>query len=232
MGILKEMFSEDSYDDYNVKREPVFLARGKYRTSAQTVLNGYKVFRRKYVWKGFVFRMILLAFAFASAVLMLINNDDGSNLPVFMFMICIAVGIYFISQPINNMKKLKSGLEIMEGTEYEAEFTDMTIKIISLENGDNNDILEKTDNTDNTDSTDNTENKEDNAENTDDGPPATIIHIDSYIVDIFDKDDMFIVCVKKAYVFIIPKSAFTEDEVQKIREKYASVMGIRFKILD
>ena len=60
--------------------------------------------------------------------------------------------------------------------------------------------------------------------------PATIIHLDQPIVDLLDKDDMFILVVNKSYVFIIPKSAFTEDKVQKIREKLSVIMGIRYKI--
>ena len=51
-------------------------------------------------------------------------------------------------------------------------------------------------------------------------------------MDFIDREKMFIVCVKKSYVFIIPKSAFPEDDVQKTREKLSAIMGIRFKIED
>ena len=56
-----------------------------------------------------------------------------------------------------------------------------------------------------------------------------MIHLDSPIVDLTDREDMFILVVKKAYVFIIPKRAFTEDECQRIRDKLSAIMGIRYK---
>ena len=63
------------------------------------------------------------------------------------------------------------------------------------------------------------------------GPPATIIHLDG-AVEIIDKEDMFIICVSKKYIFIVPKSAFKEDELQTAREKLAAIMGVRFKMVD
>ncbi|MDE6598618.1 MAG: hypothetical protein K2K34_00885, partial [Oscillospiraceae bacterium] len=59
--------------------------------------------------------------------------------------------------------------------------------------------------------------------------PATVIHLDSPIVDLIDREDMFILVVKKSYVFIIPKTAFGDDKCEKIREKLSVIMGIRYK---
>lgn len=222
MGILKEMFSEESGDFE--KRPAVLLAKGRYVSDAQTIMEGYKTFQLRYVLKGLILKMLLVLLALASSIMMLVSADKNDMMmPVFCIMICVCVGIYFISEPINNRKKLKGGLEQLEGMEYEAEITDQYIKISTVpdENAEN-DTAEET-----------AEKEESEGEaSEDDGPPATLIHLDSNIVDFIDREEMFIVCVKKSYVFIIPKSAFPEDDVQKTREKLSAIMGIRFKIED
>lgn len=232
MGILKEMFDEGSGDDLGNNREEVQLAKGRYKSDPETILSGYKTYQKKYVVKSLVFKMLLVLLALASSIMMLLTTDGTPTMPAMMILICAAIGAYFISEPINNRKKLKKGLEIADGTEYEAVITDRTLKISTVE-------LPKTDET-----ADNAENEEktvgESSENTapadaekkDDDIPATIIHLDSHIVDFIDRDGMFIVCVKKSYVFIIPKSAFTEEEVQNTREKLSSIMGIRYKLED
>lgn len=232
MGILKEMFDEGSGDDLGNNREEVLLAKGRYKSDPETILSGYTTYQKKYVVKSLVFKMLLVLLALASSIMMLLTTDGAPTMPAMMILICVAIGVYFISEPINNRKKLKKGLEIADGTEYEAVITDRTLKISTVE-------LPKTDET-----ADNAENEEktvgesrentapDDAEKKDDDIPATIIHLDSHIVDFIDRDGMFIVCVKKSYVFIIPKSAFTEEEVQNTREKLSSIMGIRYKLED
>lgn len=232
MSILKEMFDEGSGDDLGNNREEVQLAKGRYKSDPETILSGYKTYQKKYVVKSLVFKMLLVLLALASSIMMLLTTDGTPTMPAMMILICVAIGVYFISEPINNRKKLKKGLEIADGTEYEAVITDRTLKISTVE-------LPKTDET-----ADNAENEEktvrESSENTapadaekkDDDIPATIIHLDSHIVDFIDRDGMFIICVKKSYVFIIPKSAFTEEEVQNTREKLSSIMGIRYKLED
>lgn len=217
MGILKEMFDESGDSEFE-KRAPELLARGRYKSCAETILSGYKTYRKKYVIKSVVLKMLVVLIALASSIMMLLTSED-SMMPVFMIMVCVVIGVYFISEPINHAKKLKNGLADIEGTEYEVEITDQTVKISTVQQD--------------TPESEPTETSEENAEeNPEEDIPATVIHLDSPIVDFIDREDMFIICVKKSYVFIIPKSAFTEDEVQKTREKMSAILGIRFKIAD
>lgn len=217
MGILKEMFDESGDSEFE-KRAPELLARGRYKSCAETILSGYKTYRKKYVIKSVVLKMLVVLIALASSIMMLLTSED-SMMPVFMIMVCVVIGVYFISEPINHAKKLKNGLADIEGTEYEVEITDQTVKISTVRQD--------------TPESKPTETSEENAEeNPEEDIPATVIHLDSPIVDFIDREDMFIICVKKSYVFIIPKSAFTEDEVQKTREKMSAILGIRFKIAD
>lgn len=213
MGILKEMFDESGDSEFE-KRAPELLAKGRYKSCAETILSGYKTYRKKYVIKSIVLKMLVVLIALASSIMMLLTSED-MMMPVFMIMVCVVIGVYFISEPINHAKRLKNGLADIEGTEYEVEITDQTVKISTIQQ----DIPES-------------EPTEKSEENSEDDIPATVIHLDSPIVDFIDREDMFIICVKKSYVFIIPKSAFTEDEVQRTREKMSAILGIRFKIAD
>lgn len=220
MGILNEMFS-DSDENFSPP-EGEFLAKGQYESKADDVIKGYKIYQKKYVIKSLIPKMLLVLLALASSVMMIMTAEQGDVMPIFCLMISVAVGIWFISQPITNVKKFRKGLEFLEGTKYEAEFYTDKVKISMPEAN----AAE-------------TEADEPIAEQTEadlalDGEkeevPATVIHLDSPIVDLLEKDDMFILIVKKSYVFIIPKTAFTAEESEKIREKLSVIMGIRYKV--
>ena len=232
MGMLKEMFGENQ-DEYYQKREPVPLAKAKYTNSAEMILSGYKTFQKKYVYKKVFLKMLLVAIAIASSVLMLMTSETGDVKPIMMLAVCVIIGVYFISQPIKNRNEVKKSAEQLDGTEYDIEITDQTIKIIMAdtenaavydENGENADPSEVTEeaSSDEEEKSDSEEEKE---------PPATLIHLDG-AVDIIDRDDMFIIIVGKKYVFIVPQDVFSEEELEKTRHKLAAVMGIRYKIVD
>ena len=226
MSILKEMFSEG--DENFSAPEGEFLAKGQYESNADQILKGYKVFQKKYVVKSLIPRLLLAALAIASSIMMIIS-DPGGKIPVLCLMIALSVTVYFISQPITNSKNLRKGLDSISGTEYEAEFYTDKVKISTVNFQSDIVEIEKEEDT----SEQNVQTEADIAiygEKEAEEIPATIIHLDQPIVDLLDKDDMFILVVNKSYVFIIPKSAFTEDEVQKIREKLSVIMGIRYKI--
>lgn len=234
MSILKEMFSEG--DENFSAPEGEFLAKGQYESNADQILKGYKVFQKKYVVKSLIPKLLLAALAIASSIMM-IMSDPGGMMPIFCLMIAVCVTIYFISQPIVNSKNLRKGLDSISGTEYEAEFYTDKIKISTVNFQSDIVEVEKVDEAAETAKEQQTEQKEQTeadiaiyGEKSAEEIPATIIHLDQPIVDLLDKDDMFILVVNKSYVFIIPKSAFTEDEVQKIREKLSVIMGIRYKI--
>lgn len=227
MGILNEMFGDGDSGQIAVPAGEL-LAEGEYESNAEEILKGYKVYQKKYVFTSLIWKMLLVALALTSSVMMIITSEDPI-MPVMCLMISIAVGIWFISTPVSNRKKLVRGLDSMEGTRYKAEFFTDKIKISTpMENNVENEIIPEE-----SKQTENTEQSE--ADLALDGEkeeiPATVIHLDSPIVDLIDKEDMFILVVKKAYVFIIPKKAFAEDECQKVREKLSAIMGIRYKIL-
>ena len=128
MGMLKEMFSEGQDDSFQ-KREPVPLAKAKYKNSAEMILSGYKTFQKKYVYKKVFLKMLLVVIAIVSSVLMLITSESGDVRPIVMIALCVVIGVYFISQPIKNRNEVKRSAEKLDGSEYDIEITDQTIKI-------------------------------------------------------------------------------------------------------
>lgn len=241
MSVLKEMFSENSDDNYENAKEHTLLAKGQYESKSDTILEGYKVFRKKYTYARLAFRLGLVALAILSSVLSIVANfnaEEQDYVPYFLIIVAVFIGVYFINVHTSNMKKLKESLVHLEGEEYCAEIYNDSIKITSLsvvletEPAQETDISEeKSETAEKNDDEKNTEQDAEDIENSEEGEPvpATIIHLDQSIVDILDKDDMFIVVVKKSYVFVIPKSAFTEDEVKAVEDKFRSILGVRYK---
>ena len=235
MGILNEMFGDGDSGQLPAP-EGELLAEGEYESSAEEILKGYKVYQKRYVFKSLIWKMLLVLLAVTSSVMMIMTSEDPI-IPAMCLMISIAVGIWFINTPISNRKKLMRGLDIMEETRYKAEFYTDKIKISTCmdENAETKDpdgnASEQPKQDVQTVQTEQTEQTE--ADMALDGEkeeiPATVIHLDSPIVDLIDKEDMFILVVKKSYVFIIPKTAFDDDKCQKVREKLSVIMGIRYK---
>lgn len=219
MGILKEMFSEGTEDNFP-QDETVLLAKGKYANNADMMISGYKAFQKHYVYKKVFFKMLLVVIAFASSVLMFVTSGFSDFKAVFMMLICAAIGAYFISEPVKNRKNLEASAKKQSGQEFEIEITNKTIKFTIPDTEENNEDEKKDLSEENSDS------EEDMEEN---GSPTTLIHLDG-AVEIIDRDDMFVICVGKKYVFIVPKSAFSKEETENACRKLAAVMGIRYKI--
>lgn len=223
MGILNEMFGDG---DSGQLAPPAgeLLAEGEYESVSDEILRGYKVYQKKYVFTSLIWKMLLVALAVTSSVMMIMTSEDPM-LPAICLLISISVGIWFVSTPVSNRKKLMRGLDSMEGTKYKAEFFTDKIKISTpiVESVETVQIVQE--------KQEQTEQSEADIalEGENEEIPATVIHLDSPIVDLTDREDMFILVVKKAYVFIIPKRAFTEDECQRIRDKLSAIMGIRYK---
>ncbi|MDE6745073.1 MAG: hypothetical protein K2J72_00395 [Oscillospiraceae bacterium] len=225
MGILNEMFGDGDSGQLPAP-EGELLAEGEYESNAEEILKGYKVYQKRYVFSSLIWKMLLVLLAVTSSVMMIMTSEDPI-IPAMCLMISIAVGIWFITTPISNRKKLMRGLDIMEETRYKAEFYTDKIKISTCM-----DENVETENPDNNASEQDEQTEQTEADMALDGEkeeiPATVIHLDSPIVDLIDKEDMFVLVVKKSYVFIIPKTAFDDDKCEKIREKLSVIMGIRY----
>lgn len=215
MGILNEMFGDGDSLPEAAKSE--LLAAGDYVSEKQIMLSGYKEFRKRYVIKNLIVRLFIVFIALASAIFMFVTSPaDDKMIPVFCVVLCIFIAVYFISQNVQNKKKYMASLDDLSGIPYHVEIYTDKIKISDMspieesveENSEDTDIPPEEESTEN---------------------PTTVIHLDSPIVDLIDKENMFILVVKKSYLFIVPKSSFSEKELSKIREKLSAIMGIRYR---
>lgn len=216
MGILNEMFGED--ENLSEKAEGELLASGDYVSDKQKMLSGYKEFRKRYVMKNLILRLFIVALAMASSIFMLVTSPEGDRMiPVFCMVLCVCIGSYFISQNIQNKKKYMASLDDLSGISYHVEIYTDKIKISDMSPIDRTEESVEVPEETETDSPQEEEN------------PTTVIHLDSPIVDLLDKEFFFILVVKKAYLFIVPKSAFDADSIQTVKEKMSAIMGIRYK---
>ena len=226
MGILNEMFGDENKDEISTEGE--FLAKGSYESNPEEILAGYKIYQKRYVFKSLALKLLVVLIATASSIMMIITSSGDEVMPVFCLLLCITVGIWFVSQPIVNKKNLGKGLEALSGIFYEAEFYTDKVRISTV--ADESGVITEEKEAAEAEIAPDEEEAPDGEENAEaEEIPATVIHLDSPIVDILDRTDMFILVVKKAYVFIIPKSAFSGEDSDKIREKLSAVMGIRYK---
>ncbi len=232
MGMLNEMFGDSNGTALPSNSE--LLAKGSYVGDTETILSGYKTFRKKYVYMNLIFKLLVVVVALTSSIMMIISSDKGDIMPIFCLMISIFGGIYFINEPISNKKKLKKALESLQGTEYETQiFSDKviisTIQDENVETKETEEVSVVTENEiDDNLSCEDTENPDEYEDNR---IPATVIHLDSHIVDFLDRDDIFILVVKKSYVFIIPKSAFSKEEIAAVQDKFKLILGVRYKVV-
>lgn len=213
MGILNEMFGDG--ESLSERAEGELLAAGDYVSEKEIMLSGYKEFRKRYIMKNLILRLFIVAIAFASAVFMFVTTPwDGKMIPFFCMVLCIFIASYFMGQNVGNKKKYMKSLDDLSGIPYHVEIYTDKIKISDMS------PIEKTEEVPEETETDSPQEEEN---------PTTVIHLDSSIVDLVDKEDIFILVVKKAYLFIVPKSAFDTEGTQKIKEKLSAIMGIRYK---
>lgn len=217
MGILNEMFGDE--EATSVPREEELLAAGDYVSEKQMMLGGYNEFRKRYAAAALAKKLVIAGLALASAVFMIISSPAGEKAVPFLCLgLCVFVIGWFIGQFVSNKKNYLRSLESLVGIPYHVEIYSDKIKISDM-----SPIEEKAEEV--------PEETEDSTEEESSENPTTIIHLDSPIVDLLDDHNKYIIVVKKAYVFIIPKSAFTKEENSKAKTRFCTIMGIRFKCI-
>lgn len=221
MGILNEMFGDG--ESLSERAEGELLAAGDYVSEKEKMLTGYKEFRKRYIMKNLLLRLFIVAVALASAVFMLVTSSaDDKMIPVFCVVLCVFIAVYFISQNVQNKKKYMKSLDDLSGIPYHVEIYTDKIKISDMS------PVEETPAEASEEATETEISPEEEVQQEEENP-TTLIHLDSSIVDLLDKEDIFILVVNKAYLFIVPKSAFSQEDTQKVREKLSAIMGIRYK---
>jgi hypothetical protein len=177
------------------------LAEGEFLYSAEDVFRGYEIFRKRYVSKQTAFKLVLGIAALLSSGFMIIT-EENKLFPIMLAAVCAFCIGWFIKTPIENKKKTSESVESLTGSKYRAEIYADAARIILLDDSE--------------------------AEG---DPPTTIIHLDQYVADFLESDSLYIIVVAKRYVFVIPKSAFTEEEQAKVAERLPMYLDSRYKVI-
>lgn len=216
------ILDEDIYDDGRASFEEL-LARGEYESNTETIMKGFKLFQKKYVYKSIALQLMLVVLAVASQLLNIFYAAEGDDVS-FSYMLvimCAVLAVYILIRPKNSSRKLEESIKELSGTVYQAEIYTNKIIITTLYDAYKSDDEEEN-------NVEDEENPED-ASAEDNGPPATIIHLDNGGVEIVESDDIFVVYIKKLNMYVIPKSAFKPYELEEIKNRLSNIMGVRYK---
>lgn len=217
------MALDDIYDD---GRESIseLLAEGEYESSRDQILQGFKIFQKKYVYKTVAIQMTLVILAIATQLVnVFMGTDRDVSFSWMLIVMCVVLGGYLLMRPKNTYKKLEAGLNEIEGTVYKAEIYTDNIKISTIYDP----YIKKEEEEKSSENSDNNSAEEKNEE--DELPPATVIHLDNSAVEIVECSEIYLVYVKKVNIFVVPKSAFKPYENMEIKNRLSNIMGVRYK---
>lgn len=216
------VIDDDIYDDGRVSFDEL-IAEGEYKSSKDEILDGFKIFQKKYVYKSVALQMTLVVLAIATQLVnVFMGTDRDVSFSWMLIVMCVVLGGYLLMRPKNTYKKLEAGLAEIEGTVYKTEIYTDKIKISTIYDPY---IVDEKETDENEKSLE--ENNEKEPE--DEFPPATVIHLDNSTVEIVECSEIYIVYVKKINIFVIPKSAFKPYENTEIKNRLSNIMGVRYK---
>ncbi|MDR0947268.1 MAG: hypothetical protein LBM87_05965 [Ruminococcus sp.] len=213
MSILKEMFS-DEQDEFTPP-ESKLLARGDFTYNPEAVIAGYDLFRRRYTRKQTALRLMVAFVALGSAIFMVLTETD-KKIPIICIVLSLICIAWFIRTPIESRRKNRESLEELKGEEYTAEIYNDTVKI----------ILKNPPAPPQEQEQDDDELANEPAEN-----PFTVIHLEQFAAEFLETETFYLIAVAKKYMFVIPKSAFTDEENENIRKTLTDELESRYKLL-
>lgn len=221
---------DEMYDDGRVSFDEL-LAKGEYESSSSDILAGFKIFQKKYVYKGVVFQMILVLLGAASQIVNIMGAAPGEDV-IFSYtliLVCIILGVYIIVRPRGTYKRLEKSISDLDGTAYRAEIYTNKIVISNLSNEYNN--AGETDKPENVPDkpAENEAGQSEGEPESEDETPATVIHLDNSSVELVETDKLYVVYIKRVNVFVIPKAAFKPYENTQIKDRLSNIMGVRYK---
>ncbi len=227
------MAFDDIYDDGRVSFDEK-IAEGEYESSSEDILSGFKVFQKRYVYKGVALQMALVILGLLSQVVNVMGAVQGEDLffSYMLIIVCIILGVYILARPKGTYKRLEAAIKELDGTVYRSEIYTNKIIISTIYDLYNKDDPENPDNASEDEAEGGKKENEGQSEKDksgDDLPPATVIHLDNGSVEIVETDKLYVVYIKRVNVFVIPKSAFKAYEVTQIKDRLSNIMGVRFK---
>ncbi|MDR0987339.1 MAG: hypothetical protein LBL98_06590 [Ruminococcus sp.] len=175
--------SADGAGEEIVAKTPEVIAKGEFIYAPEDVIAGYNLFRKRYILKQTILRLVIVGIALASSIFMLVT-EGATPITVVCLALCVLCAAWFIKTPIDNKRKTSKAVREVGEERYGVEVTTETVKITLLDEA--------------------IENEEDR--------PGTLIHLNQYVVDILDAVGLYVIVVAKQKVFVIPKGAFRGND--------------------
>ncbi len=213
----------------------------EYGINTEMYMKAFKVFQQKYVYpRNYI--MTLLFLAIGGYYLWLIMQDTEN----MSYMLFIALSIMLISSmwlgTFNQRIKLRKAVDNINDDRYKLEIFNegLTIEMFqqsddkNVENNSENESFQQSDNENVENSSENKNFQQSDSANVENGiideeffapPPAenqnqkTYIRFDKNVV-VIDKDEFFLVYIKKSVFYIIPKKDFSEEETLVIEQHF------------
>ena len=197
-----------------------FLAECEYESKSGNVLDGFKIFQKRYVWKSTALQLILLVIAGVIQAVNIVTNGFGTA-NIVILMIMFGAAIFILQKPRLTYNKLAESIATLDGIIYKAElFTDKII-ITTVYDPELDKDSEKGDN-ENTEIT----GKKEASDNTEEElPPATIIHLDQGVVDVIVNEKLIVIYIKGNNIYVIPRDCFKENADVAAIERYKDILG-------
>lgn len=196
-----------------------FLADCEYESRHENVLDGFKLFQKKYVWKSTALQMVLLVIAGVIQAVNIVTNGFGMANGIIL-LVLLAAAIFILQKPRLTYNKLAESIATLDGIIYKAEFFTDRIKISTI----NDPELE------NSEKSEDKETGEKCEESTDELPPATIIHLDQGVVDVLVTEKLIVVYIKGNNIYVIPRDCFKDNADIAMIERYRDILGPHLKI--
>lgn len=213
--MLDKMFDEsidgeDFYQTDPLGGEPI--AGGVYLSDTELIMSGFRLFQKRYGMKNIIIQLILIALAIGVQIAALVI-DRGAQSAWALIGVCVALAVIIVLRPRKIAKDLENNIKELEGTKYSCIVYPLAVKISTEQ--DRIDF----------------ENREKNGETDEDEEiPATVIHLDNPAVEIVEDSDKYLLYIKKSNMYVIPKSAFSDEDNKLISERLQKIMGIRYKV--
>lgn len=217
------VIDDELFDSRSIEE---LIAEGEYESDKDGILKGFKVFQRYYVYKSVALQLVIFMIGFLSQLVTVLTvpAEEDTSFSKMLMLVCLVICVYVAGRPRSTYKKLEKSLGELAGTVYKTQIYTNKIIITTIYDPYISDDEKDEKNEQETEDTGNTEESEE-----DKLPPATVIHLDNGAVEIVETDDMFVVYVKRVNIFVLPKSAFSEEEINEVKSRLSNIMGIRYK---
>ena len=201
-----------------------FLAECEYESKSENVLDGFKMFQKRYVWKRTALQIVLLVIAGVIQAVNIVTNGFGTANAVIL-MILFGAAIFILQKPRLTYNKLAESIATLDGIIYKAElFTDRII-ISTVYDPILDKDSEKGDNENSETESDTEELSEKKPAETEELPPATIIHLDKGVVDVIVSEKLIVVYIKGNNIYVIPRDSFRDNADIAAIERYKDILG-------